>query len=211
MSLVKIAMRPCPLPPTAVAPPQAVAFRAASSRTAFTLIELLVAVSIFIVGFTAVYGLFLHGTRSRAKSEMATRCSLAASSLIAEFRLLAGTETGAPMAPAEYLGDGNADNGADDATACHPYRDQPGIWYCVRSCTDLTDHPDNVEANALVMDLVVTYQGAQDPSTVMPFTVLARRARIDSDDTAEILDIAIERGILQRYRAVILRHPSWAP
>src|SRR5271170_5568637 len=86
-------------------------------RRGFTLVEMLVATIVFLVGFVAVFGLFLGGMRFRKLAEDTTRSSLAASCLIDEIRAKAGgIPTGGaasnPLPPSAYVGTGFANGGA---------------------------------------------------------------------------------------------------
>jgi prepilin-type N-terminal cleavage/methylation domain-containing protein len=142
-------------------------------RRGFTLIELLVGTAVFIIGFVAVYGLYLAAVRFRQISETTAQASLAASSLISEIQIDAGVEAttpnptaglSVPREPIDYVGDGHATNGKetlaggtkpdeiktfDDSDTdsvdevLFPYRPQPGIFYRVVSSTDLSIDPLN--------------------------------------------------------------------
>src|SRR4051812_26180938 len=83
------------------------------ARSGFTLIELLVASGVFLVGFVAVFGLFLAGIPFGKPAAAPPRASLAASSLIDELRIDAGREGLGPCDPADYVGDGLAIGGAE--------------------------------------------------------------------------------------------------
>lgn len=100
-----------------------------ASRRGFTLIELLVGTAVFIVGFVAVYGLFLAAVRFRQIAETTTQASLAASSLISEIQIDAGVENttadrdlslSVPRAPIEYVGDGFAAKGIETVDTTTP-------------------------------------------------------------------------------------------
>ena len=131
----------------------------------FTLLEMLVAMTVFLLAFTSLYGLFLVGSRHRVKAEGITRTSLAASSLIAEFRLTMGSQAkndGTPFTPAAYNGDGfpvdvGSDPDRDSDELFSPYPDQPGIWYRVVNCTDLKGDSNNERTGALRFKLKVLY------------------------------------------------------
>ena len=88
------------------------------NRRGFTLVEMLVATIVFLIGFVAVFGLFLGGMRFRKLSEDTTRASLAASCLVDEIRISAGgsgqasPSTSAPLAPSVYIGTGFSSSGS---------------------------------------------------------------------------------------------------
>src|SRR5271155_5794116 len=91
-------------------------------RRGFTLVEMLVATIVFLVGFVAVFGLFLGGMRFRKLAEDTTRASPASSCLIDEIRAKAGgIPTGAaasnPLPPSAYVGTGFATGGAAGGAA----------------------------------------------------------------------------------------------
>ncbi|MFW5698783.1 MAG: type IV pilus modification PilV family protein, partial [Planctomycetota bacterium] len=182
------------------------------SRRGFSLLELLVATGLFLFGFSAVYALFLRGVHARHEAELSTRCSIAAGSLLAEIRLRAGRETTGtlPREPADYRGDGMADTPDTGIDNLYPYLDQPGVWYCVRYCTDLTGDDHNAYANALHLNLVVIHQPGWSNADPVPIADFARLINIrDKTDPQEILDEAVSLGVAQSYDAIIMRQPSW--
>ncbi len=123
-----------------------------STRKGFTLTEMLVATTVFMIGFVAVYGLFLAGTRYRRIAETETSLSLAAGSLIAQWRLTVGRENGSTQyAPSEYVGDGDPTNGPEDEFFHYP--DNPTIWYRVHACTDLTGNRTTTNSLTIRMDI----------------------------------------------------------
>src|SRR5277367_4098546 len=110
-------------------------------RRGFTLVEMLVATIVFLVGFVAVFGLFLGGMRFRKLAEDTTRSSLAASCLIDEIRAKAGGiptpggAAGSPLPPSAYVGTGFATGGGGAGggaagspvgTPLYPYPPVPG-------------------------------------------------------------------------------------
>ncbi|HAT09093.1 MAG TPA: hypothetical protein DCS97_00495 [Planctomycetes bacterium] len=207
-------------------------------RRGFTLVELLVATGVFLFGFTAALGLFLVGTRARSQADGILRLSLAASSLVEEFRLEAGREpsisTAAPSGiktppfqPLDYIGDGFAAvvDGNDDPAdpSLYPYKMQPGIWYRVLDCVDEKGEDDDPKATALQMDLLIVWNPL--PDDTLTLGQLAERQagsrRTDhplhdlsliTDPTKKADKIATflaQRGFALRERAVIIRRASW--
>lgn len=201
------------------------------SRRGFTLTEMLVATIVFLVGFVAVFGLFLVGMRFRKLAEDTTRASLAASCLIDEIRLDAGGGmTNAPKAPKEYVGDGFADNttapaiqeGSAESSApddpLFAYRSVPGVWYRVMKATDLNGDVNNQRTTVLHLKLLVVPFSTSD--TELTFATLNRRlglvfdinGKIDTNATPTAVgDALVKRGIAFHYQVVITRRPSWMP
>ena len=138
------------------------------SRRGFTLIELLVATIVFLIGFVAVFSLFLGGMRFRKLAEDTTRASLAASCILDEIRIDAGGQgLSTPRMPKEYVGDGFApfhagttadQEGTDTSLTAEeqlfPYKPLPGIWYRVMKATDLNETQDP-KTTAINLELVV--------------------------------------------------------
>ncbi len=173
-------------------------------RRAFTLLELLVATGVFVVGFVAVFGLFLAGMRFRKLADDTTRGALAASSLVHEIRIDSGTEDigGAgiePHEPGDYIGNGLAGAGNQGAGSpdvamtdeLYPYPQQPGTWFRVIDSTDVlgsrvaTDAPTTEPvnqpnlSNTLHVKLLVLPFSTTDAK--LTFTELQRRLRIRDD------------------------------
>jgi prepilin-type N-terminal cleavage/methylation domain-containing protein len=194
---------------------------------AFTLVELLVATSIFVIGFTAALAMFTKGVRDLQTADSLTRASLAATSLMDEFRLDAGMDgfdNGRdPFPPSAYVGDGFAGNGAATAEIgrLYPYRAMPGIWYTVRRSTSLLNDPNDKLTTTLHFDLVVMPLAVDEASagstTAQPGFSLTeawfrRRMSIALGATAEpILDNLVERGLAFRFQGALVRRPSWLP
>ncbi len=199
-------------------------------RRGFTLIELLVASTVFVIGFVSLFALFLAGIRYRKLSEDTTRSALAASSLVAEFRLESGWEPTVPSLPSAYEGDGFAANGPElpnvDADKLYRYANQPGIWYRVMTCTALPSRPpgatpdaatdDNRLTTCLRMQLVVVpWSGSDDALKFsdidwqLRLGLVAIRTAPTATDIKAVIDNLIERGLAFRTDAVVLRHASW--
>jgi prepilin-type N-terminal cleavage/methylation domain-containing protein len=199
-------------------------------RRGFTLVELLVATGVFLFGFTAALGLFLVGTRARSQADGILRLSLAASSLVEEFRLEAGRElaSGAPAAdvpykPSAYVGDGFAfvPTGTQPESAnedLYPYKPQPGIWYRVLECVDEKGSDSDEKATALQMDLLIVWNPL--PDDTLTLSELARRQGsqrtghpLNGVPVADLPDklatFLAQRGFALRERAVIIRRASW--
>jgi prepilin-type N-terminal cleavage/methylation domain-containing protein len=202
-------------------------------RRGFTLVEMLVATIVFLVGFVAVFGLFLGGMRFRKLAEDTTRASLAASCLIDEIRAKAGgiptgstaSSAPAPLPPLDYVGTGFANGagggaagGAPISTFLYPYPPIPGTWYRVMTCTDINGGND---ANSTVLHLELVIVPFATGATTLTFGDLQNRllngvdlAALDPATTnpnEQIADVLIQRGIAFRFQSVITRRPSWMP
>jgi prepilin-type N-terminal cleavage/methylation domain-containing protein len=202
-------------------------------RRGFTLTEMLVATIVFLVGFVAVFGLFLAGMRFRKLAEDTTRASLAASCLIDEIRLDAGGGmTGAPKQPQDYVGDGFADvaaggleEGSADSSAPNDplfaYRSVPGVWYRVMKATDLNGSGTNARTTVLHLKLlVVPFATSDNPLTFATLNSRLGLVRtgpggngpVDLNATpTAVADALVQRGIGFHYQVVITRRPSWMP
>lgn len=190
----------------------------AMRRRGFTLTEMLVATAVFAVGFVGVFGLFLAGIRFRKMSDDLTKCSLAASSLVAEIRIDAGREGGTtPMLPSDYVGDGFAAAPDGAADELYPYPAMPGMWYRVLSCTDALPAPgpaggdkvpDDAAATAIRLRLVVVPFGTADATLTL--TEIGRRLQVPATDPDGIADELHRRSVALVTDAVITRQPSWA-
>jgi prepilin-type N-terminal cleavage/methylation domain-containing protein len=197
-------------------PATPVAGSRAAREAGFTLVEMLVASAIFIIGFVGVFALFLSGIRFRKLSEDITRTALASSSLVSEIRIDAGRE-GAAKPPQDYVGDGFASDASDAALSddLYAYPQQPGIWYRVMACTDLSGDPTNVAATALRLRLVTVSFATSD--TALTFTDVKNRLRLKKADGSDPIgpdEIATEltrRGVAMTTNTVIVRRPAWMP
>jgi|GEM_PF-2870091 prepilin-type N-terminal cleavage/methylation domain-containing protein len=195
------------------------------NRRGFTLVEMLVATIVFLIGFVAVFGLFLGGMRFRKLSEDTTRASLAASCLVDEIRISAGgsgqasPSTSAPLAPSVYIGTGfsssGSSGGASEAltTQLFPYPAVPGTWYRVLNCTDINGDSTNAQTTVLHLQLFVVPFGTAAPT--LTFTDLNHRLLNDLQPPLttvdQVADELVRRGIGFRYQSVITRRPSWLP
>ncbi|HYE07503.1 MAG TPA: prepilin-type N-terminal cleavage/methylation domain-containing protein [Planctomycetota bacterium] len=207
------------------------------SRDGFTLIELLVASGVFLIGFVAVFGLFLAGVRFRKLSDDTARSALAASSLINEIRIDAGREGGtAPHEPGDYVGDGFAADGAEgyalppipppppapqpaadtepsDSFQLFPYPAQPGVWYRVVTCTDFIGDPAGADTTALRLRLLVLPWSQAEDATAFDLLTVNQRIglfpRASTPTGAQMIAELTKRGLAFEYHATIIRHPSW--
>ncbi len=198
-------------------------------RRGFTLVELLVATGVFALGFTAVFTLFLKGMWFRQQADNLTKASLAASSLLDEFRLDTGLDAngGMPREPREYIGTGFAPMPAPgtlgSAERLYLYTAMPGIWYCVRSCTDLLGKDDNSLSTTLHFELVVVPVSISesvahdnaDPNKAgfnMTESWFRRRMSIPPGSTSDqIIANLVDRGLAFRFRGAVVRRASWLP
>lgn len=199
---------------------------------AFTLVEMLVATMIFIVGFVAVYSLFLTGINYRHESDRITSTALAATSLISTWRLTMQDQWSG-YAPEDFVGDGDPTNGAETASPNEdffPYPDDHGIWYRVQTATDAANDATNDESSSIRMVLLLT-ETADNPatltltdifqrhfvdpavspdylSTTFPNTIEDSSTRTWYDalsDEKKAIYILTWRKVLSRHEAVILR------
>jgi len=209
------------------------------ARRGFTLIEMLVATAIFAVGFTALYAMFLAGMRNRALAEATTRTSLAANSLIGDMRLACGTEragtlpaSSLPPLALHYIGDGDAENGAevagadmqdpasisdadvyDEAGRFFARDDGSGVFIRVLDASDLSGDRDGdgaIRVTVLAAHLAI-------PRDSVSIAELRRRRRVPIDGAIpmsvgeQVIRDLERRHILHRYDAVIHRRVPWAP
>jgi prepilin-type N-terminal cleavage/methylation domain-containing protein len=176
----------------------------------FTLVEMLVATGIFLFGFSAAYALFLIGMHYRQQAEAMTKTSLAANALIDEFRLASGLEDNAPCQPSEYIGDGFARNGQTTTGSqnLYPYASIPGVWYCVRTCTDASGGNEEL-TTTLHLTLLVTTLDLPPSSSPIAISSLGRRLGATGEDT--IITAMIERGLMVQFHTAVLRRASWLP
>lgn len=196
-----------------------------SRRTGFTLIELLVATTVFIIGFTSAFGLFLAAMRFRTLTDDTVKLSLAASSIVAELGIgTPGTLT-APKALGVYLGSGNLPIAARgiNPTTFYSFPAVPGSWYTVEKCTDVTGPP--LAANlpdpfspTLHLDLVVVMYPQGDPTRSLDIGDLNRRLKLLPGVTTvplippqstDALNELVKRGLATRVSAVVVRRPHW--
>ncbi len=206
-----------------------------SVRQGFTLIELLVSTGVFLIGFTAAYGLFLAAMRYRTLADDTIKLSLASSSLVEELAIGNPSPFQTALAPSDYVGSGNlplsqlivgGGNGSPPPTyGLFKYTGVPGTWFCVERCTDVLGDVSNSSSPTLHLSLfvLVDTQGVEDINGVLDLADLNRRKRIldpprgndwraaitDADDRKDLFDGLIRRGLASRLTAVVLRRPSW--
>ncbi len=193
-----------------------------ASRSGFTLVELLVATGVFMIGFSAAFGLFLAAIRYRTLADDTTRLSLAASSIVEELAIGDGKPPAMPplsKTPDQYLGSGNlpGSNGNTLITQFYPYSGVPGTWFTVESCTDVTGGNDAATPTLHLNLLVLVFTQADSP---LELEDVNRRVRIlvpaagfrNSLSTAEaqqVRDGLVKRGLAMRISCVVLRRPAW--
>jgi prepilin-type N-terminal cleavage/methylation domain-containing protein len=101
------------------------------ARHGFTLVELLVATAVFVIGFAAVFTLFLSGVRFRKLADDTTLTATLASSLLTEVYLDSGTLHGVNVSdaamPIDYDGDGRGDDVV--LTGSQTWKDKPLFGY----------------------------------------------------------------------------------
>lgn len=202
------------------------------NRSAFTLVEMLVATMVFIIGFVAVYSLFIAGMNYRHEADRLTNTSLAATSLISTWRLEMQDQW---FVVDDFVGDGNPTNGAEAGTdqLFYPYPDNPGIWYRVQKATDaagqtglgteksstlrleilLIDLGDNPGDELTLEDILIRHlvgPGVHDhyldntyPDTLEDAADRATYNALSSEDKA--IYILVKRKVLARHEAIILR------
>ena len=193
-----------------------------------TLTEMLVATIVFLVGFVAVFGLFLGGMRFRKLSEDTTRSSLAASCLIEEIKLDSG---GGVHLPSEYVGYGfpsiigSPNDGVVNTSAAllFPYPSSPGIWYRVLSAKSLDPtNPtliDSEKSTVLEMRILVMPYSLANGDDKVAISEVAKRLGVTTALTKtipmatldEVAQEFVNRGLAITTDAVITRRPSWLP
>lgn len=154
-------------------PPRAPRLRPASG---FTLIELLVATAVFVIGFAAVYTLFLAGMRFRKLADDIAKTSTLATTLLTEVYLDSGnagtTSTSGPALPSDYNGCGNPAHGETassvapgtgnqvPAVPLYGYLGVPGAVYRLTGTTDILGQTGNENATALVTHVLALCPGS---------------------------------------------------
>ncbi len=189
------------------------------TRRGFTLVELLVATAVFVIGFAAVFSLFLSGMRFRKLADDTTLTATLAASVLTEIYLdsSATAVAGGPVAPSEYSGDGQAplvaatEAPSGMATKMFAYPAIPGAFYRVDNCTDLLNGQDPF-TTAINADMLTLCPGAK----VDDYSDLNRRLRLlttaqASTATAgtDFEDQLVQHGVALRYKAVLIRQPHW--
>ncbi len=186
-------------------------------HSGFTLIELLVATTVFIIGFTAAFGLFLAAMRFRTLTDDTVKLSLAASSLVAELGIGSVPGPNAKL-PSEYLGSGDLPGSTGtDIAKFYLNPGVPGSWYVVESCTDVAGQ-DGAETPTLHLNLLVVMYPQGDPAQPLDINDLNRRMRLitplptppwDAATTRQAYDELVKRGLAMRITAVVVRRPHW--
>ncbi len=157
----------------------------AGRRGGFTLVELLVATGVFIIGFVAVYTLFLSGMRFRKLSDDITKTSTLASTLLTEVYIDSpySTTATAPAKPTDYdgCGDPRYVETATPAPATAPkvpqvplyaYQGIPGTVYRLSNTQDITQTNDPM-ATALVTTVLALCPGGLPPANAQSGQTLA--------------------------------------
>ena len=114
----------------------------------FTLTEMLVASMVFLVGFTAVYSLFLAGAKFRGESDQMLRLTMASNNLVARLRMgLRGDQS-----PQAFLGDGRPGGSTlslDDLSSVSLYTlpENPAILYSVYKASDARGFEDEINSS----------------------------------------------------------------
>jgi type II secretory pathway pseudopilin PulG len=195
------------------------------SRHGFTLVELLVATGVFMIGFSACFGLFLAGMRYRTLAEDTTRMSLAASSLVEELAIGAPPTTPpSNFEPNQYKGSGKLPLPANFPASTNtweltPYAGVPGTWYAVESCADVLGGND-VNSPTLHLNLIVVVDTQSATNEPLNLEQIYRRMRLtltpaptfpinSEPDATRIYDEIIKRGRAMRVSTVVVRRPSW--
>lgn len=177
------------------------------SRSGFTLIELLVATGVFMIGFSAAFGLFLAAMKYRTMADDTVKLSLAASSIVEEMAV-GGIQVNSKYLPLnhypedgsatesrypkDYRGPGGLVNSTKSGTPetlkndFFPYPGIPGTWFSIERCTSLlTDDPatpedesNNPASSTLHVSLLVLVFTQADPTQALPLDEVNRRVRI---------------------------------
>jgi prepilin-type N-terminal cleavage/methylation domain-containing protein len=206
--------------------------RSPMRRSGFTLIELLVATGVFLLGFTAAFGLFLVAIRYRTLSDSMSRLAWATSSLVNEVQIGNPALTGGPLPPSDYVGSGtllkDKTTGAVqiDTDRFYSYAGSAGIWYLVERSTDLLGG-DDANSPTVHISLVTLVDDTVDPDSEynadgIPLRDLDRRLKLVEKPSVnqadykiseplgrEAIDAMIRRGLALRTTAVVARRPWW--
>jgi prepilin-type N-terminal cleavage/methylation domain-containing protein len=205
-------------------------------RDGFTLIEMLVATGIFVLGFVAVYSLFLSGMRFRKLADDTTRTATLASTLLTELYLDSGGAPPAgtgPAAPQDYNGQGNPTTpetatASGPATPLYPYVGIPGTEYRFSNTTDLLGNavasggsPDPTSlSTALVTNVFVLCPGAEVATlgdlntrihliTPADAAYASYQAMTPAQQGTYLQNLMVAHGIAMSYTAVVIRQPHW--
>lgn len=191
----------------------------------FTLVELLVATGVFVLGFAAVFALFLSGVRFRKLADDTAKTVTLASTVTAELYLDSGSEgTTGPCTPLSYDGNGRYRASTTDVeepsvlgmdTRLFTYTGIPGSLFRFDGTSDITGDQDPF-ATALATDVIALCPGVP----VGTYGELNRHLRVYSPAQLTALgttdqqavafrDELLKRGIAMRYRAVVIRQPRW--
>ena len=192
-----------------------------SMRKGFTLIELLVATTVFIIGFTSAFGLFLAAMRFRTLTDDTVKLSLAASSIVAEMGIGNSAVVTTPRAPSEYIGSGDLPitpvHIAPSPGTFYAFTGVPGSWYTIETCTDV-EGQDTPETPTLHMNLVVVMYPQGDSTGTLDLGDLNRRLKLLPGVTTvplvppqstDALNELVKRGLATRVSAVVVRRPHW--
>lgn len=188
-----------------------------ASRSGFTLVELLVATGVFMIGFSAAFGLFLAAIRYRTLADDTTRLSLAASSIVEELAIGNGsTQVVGSKTPDLYQGSGDL-LGQTDTTKFYPYAGVPGTWFTVEKCTDVTGGNDAHTPTLHLTLLVLVFTQADSSLDLEDVNRRVRiltpangfRGTLSNDEPQQIRDGLVKRGLAMRISAVVLRRPAW--
>ncbi len=206
-----------------------------NQRHAFTLVEMLVATMVFVIGFVAIYSLFLAGINYRHESDRLTRTALVGTSLISNFRLQMQDQWNEVD---DFIGDGDPSDTSDTENDFFPYPDEPSVWYCVRKATDASgrnntdDGIDTSKSSTVRLEILLIDLGEGPASGTLTLTDILRRQFLDpasaigkdyidntfpdalpsssaydaiTTDVEKAIYILLWRKVLVRYEAVIVR------
>jgi len=210
-----------------------------SMRDGFTLVEMLVATGVFVLGFVAVYSLFLSGMRFRKLADDTARTATLASTLLTEMYLDsdgAPAANAGPATPTDYNGSGNPTvpetaTATGQDTPLYSYSGIPGTVYRFSSTTDLlgntvasSDTPDPVSlSTALVTQVFIACPGVVTPTLrdlnrthlvqatdLQPlFGNLEFQNLSAANQALALQEQMVAHGAAMQYTAVIIRQPHW--
>jgi len=209
-----------------------------SMRDGFTLVEMLVATGVFVLGFVAVYSLFLSGMRFRKLADDTARTATLASTLLTEMYLDSDGGSAGPASPADYNGSGNPSTPETSAvtgltTPLYSYSGIPGTVYRFSGTTDLMGNsvgvpngttPDPVAlTTALVTQVFISCPGVVTPTLgdlnrthlvqgtdQQPLYGNQEFQNLSQQNQALALqEQMVAHGAAMQYTAVIIRQPHW--